>query len=91
MLPGTPAQDGVSISFQFRTWNQAGLLLSCRHPRGSTGFVLRLRDGALRLGLSPSPGHVRSDIMAGNLCPQAVAGMAMSPQGPWAFHTLIQM
>uniref|UniRef100_A0A8C7BKF3 Contactin-associated protein-like 4 n=1 Tax=Neovison vison TaxID=452646 RepID=A0A8C7BKF3_NEOVI len=65
VLPGTPAQDGVSISFQFRTWNQAGLLLSCRHPRGSTGFVLRLRDGALRLGLSPSPGHVRSDIMAG--------------------------
>uniref|UniRef100_M3XMA0 Contactin associated protein family member 4 n=1 Tax=Mustela putorius furo TaxID=9669 RepID=M3XMA0_MUSPF len=65
VLPGSPAQDGVSISFQFRTWNQAGLLLSRQHPRGSTGFVLTLRDGALRLGLSPSPGHVKSDIMAG--------------------------
>ncbi|XP_022348198.1 contactin-associated protein-like 4 [Enhydra lutris kenyoni] len=65
VLPGTPAQDGVSISFQFRTWNEAGLLLSLRPSHGSTAFVLTLRDGALRLGLSPSPGHKRSDVMAG--------------------------
>nr|XP_025743681.1 contactin-associated protein-like 4 [Callorhinus ursinus] len=65
VLPGTPAQDGVSISFQFRTWNQAGLLLSSWPPRGSTGFLLTLRDGALRLGLSPPPGQARSDVTAG--------------------------
>ncbi|XP_032284243.1 contactin-associated protein-like 4 [Phoca vitulina] len=65
VLPGTPAQDGVSISFQFRTWNRAGLLLSSWPPRGSTGFLLTLRDGALRLGLSPPPGQARSDIAAG--------------------------
>uniref|UniRef100_A0A452R6R6 Contactin associated protein like 3 n=1 Tax=Ursus americanus TaxID=9643 RepID=A0A452R6R6_URSAM len=52
VLPGTLAQDGASISFQFRTWNQAGLLLSSWPPHGSTGFLLTLRDGALRLGLA---------------------------------------
>uniref|UniRef100_A0A452R5W8 Contactin associated protein like 3 n=1 Tax=Ursus americanus TaxID=9643 RepID=A0A452R5W8_URSAM len=65
VLPGTLAQDGASISFQFRTWNQAGLLLSSWPPHGSTGFLLTLRDGALRLGLSPSPGQARSDVTAG--------------------------
>ncbi|XP_026346543.4 contactin-associated protein-like 4 [Ursus arctos] len=65
VLPGTLAQDGASISFQFRTWNQAGLLLSSWPPHGSTGFLLMLRDGALRLGLSPSPGQARSDVTAG--------------------------
>lgn len=85
VLPGTLAQDGASISFQFRTWNQAGLLLSSWPPHGSTGFLLTLRDGALRLGLSPSPGQARSDVTAGNTCPQAAAHTAVSPQDPRPF------
>uniref|UniRef100_A0A669PDA1 Contactin associated protein family member 5 n=1 Tax=Phasianus colchicus TaxID=9054 RepID=A0A669PDA1_PHACC len=28
LLPGTPQIDGLSVSFQFRTWNKDGLLLS---------------------------------------------------------------
>uniref|UniRef100_A0A8C7BQN0 Contactin-associated protein-like 4 n=1 Tax=Neovison vison TaxID=452646 RepID=A0A8C7BQN0_NEOVI len=52
VLPGTPAQDGVSISFQFRTWNQAGLLLSCRqaHNVGNTPSDLHSPGAGLNDG-----------------------------------------
>uniref|UniRef100_A0A452R680 Contactin associated protein like 3 n=1 Tax=Ursus americanus TaxID=9643 RepID=A0A452R680_URSAM len=39
VLPGTLAQDGASISFQFRTWNQAGLLLSSCFQCPIRGYV----------------------------------------------------
>ncbi|XP_049470401.1 contactin-associated protein-like 4 [Panthera uncia] len=66
VLPGSPARDGASsISFQFRTWSPAGLLLSSWPPRGSGGFLLALRDGALSLGPSPSPGQASSDVTTG--------------------------
>nr|XP_060477486.1 contactin-associated protein-like 4 [Panthera onca] len=66
VLPGSPTRDGASsISFQFRTWSPAGLLLSSWPPRGSGGFLLALRDGALSLGPSPSPGQASSDVTTG--------------------------
>uniref|UniRef100_A0A8C4LKK4 Uncharacterized protein n=1 Tax=Equus asinus asinus TaxID=83772 RepID=A0A8C4LKK4_EQUAS len=64
-LPGTLGQDGATVSFQFRTWNSAGLLLSSRPHQGSGGLVLALHDGTLRLGLSSSPGQAQSDVTAG--------------------------
>uniref|UniRef100_A0A4W2F2E8 Uncharacterized protein n=1 Tax=Bos indicus x Bos taurus TaxID=30522 RepID=A0A4W2F2E8_BOBOX len=49
LLPGTPQIDGLSVSFQFRTWNKDGLLLSTRLSEGSGTLLLSLEDGTLRL------------------------------------------
>ncbi|XP_017917095.1 PREDICTED: contactin-associated protein-like 5 [Capra hircus] len=49
LLPGTPQIDGLSVSFQFRTWNKDGLLLSTMLSEGSGTLLLRLEDGTLRL------------------------------------------
>ncbi|XP_058389377.1 contactin-associated protein-like 4 isoform X1 [Diceros bicornis minor] len=64
-LPGIPGHDGASVSFQFQTWNSAGLLLSSWPQQGSRRLLLTLSDGALRLGLSSSPGQAQSDVTAG--------------------------
>ncbi|XP_008586631.1 PREDICTED: contactin-associated protein-like 3 [Galeopterus variegatus] len=64
-LPGTPGEDGASVSFQFRTWNSAGLLLSSQPHPGSGGLLLALKDGSLKLSMHLPPGHAQSDITAG--------------------------
>uniref|UniRef100_A0A8C6GZA2 Contactin associated protein-like 5C n=1 Tax=Mus spicilegus TaxID=10103 RepID=A0A8C6GZA2_MUSSI len=49
LLPGTPQIDGLSVSFQFRTWNEDGLLLSTELSEGSGTLLLILEGGTLRL------------------------------------------
>ncbi|KYO18229.1 contactin-associated protein-like 2 isoform B [Alligator mississippiensis] len=49
LLPGTPQIDGLSVSFQFRTWNKDGLLLSTMLSEGSGTLLLSLHDGRLML------------------------------------------
>lgn len=64
-LPGTSGQDEVFISFQFRTWNKEGLLLSSKLHQASGGFLLHLSDGKVKISLH-KPGKALSDITAGN-------------------------
>lgn len=64
-LPGASGEDKVSVAFQFRTWNRAGLLLTSQLKHGSGALVLVLNDGKLKLSLS-QPGHPSRDITAGN-------------------------
>ncbi|NXF54295.1 CNTP4 protein, partial [Oceanites oceanicus] len=63
-LPGTSGQDEVCISFQFRTWNKEGLLLSSKLHQASGGFLLYLSDGKVKISLH-KPGKALSDITAG--------------------------
>nr|XP_047911720.1 contactin-associated protein-like 4 isoform X5 [Anser cygnoides] len=63
-LPGTSGQEEVSISFQFRTWNKEGLLLSSKVHRSSGGFLLYLSDGKVKINLH-KPGKAMSGISAG--------------------------
>ncbi|XP_044095332.1 contactin-associated protein-like 3 isoform X3 [Neovison vison] len=63
-LPGTIGEDKVSVAFQFRTWNRAGLLLTTQFPHGPEALILVLNDGKLELSLS-QPGHPARDITAG--------------------------
>ncbi|XP_032062266.1 contactin-associated protein-like 4 isoform X3 [Aythya fuligula] len=63
-LPGTSGQEEISISFQFRTWNKEGLLLSSKVHRSSGGFLLYLSDGKVKINLH-KPGKTLSDISAG--------------------------
>uniref|UniRef100_A0A3Q0QWB1 Contactin associated protein like 3 n=1 Tax=Amphilophus citrinellus TaxID=61819 RepID=A0A3Q0QWB1_AMPCI len=69
-LPGTTTSslDGVSVGFQFRTWNRAGLLLTFGLLQKGGMVWLYLSDARLRLqihkgGLSPafSPGAALND------------------------------
>uniref|UniRef100_A0A8D1BLT8 Contactin-associated protein-like 3 n=1 Tax=Sus scrofa TaxID=9823 RepID=A0A8D1BLT8_PIG len=63
-LPGTSGEDKVSVMFQFRTWNRAGLLLTSQFQDRSGALILVLNDGKLKLNLS-QPGHPARDITAG--------------------------
>ncbi|CAM4557568.1 unnamed protein product [Lepidochelys olivacea] len=63
-LPGTSGQDEVSISFQFRTWNKEGLLLSSKLHQTSGGLLLYLSDGKVKMSIY-KPGKAQSDITAG--------------------------
>ncbi|XP_048147876.1 contactin-associated protein-like 4 isoform X2 [Corvus hawaiiensis] len=63
-LPGTSGQDEVFVSFQFRTWNKEGLLLSNKRHHSSGGFLLYLSDGRVKINLHKT-GRVLSDITAG--------------------------
>nr|XP_006124808.1 contactin-associated protein-like 5 [Pelodiscus sinensis] len=49
LLPGTPQIDGLSVSFQFRTWNKDGLLLSTELSEDSGVVLLYLHAGSLTL------------------------------------------
>ncbi|MBN3304064.1 CNTP5 protein, partial [Amia calva] len=49
LLPAEPALKGLSVRFQFRTWNRDGLLLSTRLAQESQRFLLHLSNGKLRL------------------------------------------
>nr|XP_031298141.1 contactin-associated protein-like 3 isoform X3 [Camelus dromedarius] len=63
-LPGVSGEDRVSIIFQFRTWNRAGLLLNSQFQHQSGALILVLSDGRLKLSLS-QPGHPARDVTAG--------------------------
>ncbi|XP_004417372.1 PREDICTED: contactin-associated protein-like 3 [Odobenus rosmarus divergens] len=63
-LPGTTGEDKVSVAFQFRTWNRAGLLLTSQFQHGPGALILMLNDGKLKLSLS-QPGHPARDVTAG--------------------------
>ncbi|XP_038597328.1 LOW QUALITY PROTEIN: contactin-associated protein-like 5 [Tachyglossus aculeatus] len=49
LLPGTPQIDGLSVSFQFRTWNKDGLLLSTELSEDTGILLLYLEAGTLKL------------------------------------------
>ncbi|KAM9320182.1 contactin-associated protein-like 5 [Gastrophryne carolinensis] len=49
LLPGNPQLDDLSVSFQFRTWNSDGLLLSTKLSADSGILLLQLYSGKLLL------------------------------------------
>ncbi|XP_069080702.1 contactin-associated protein-like 5 isoform X1 [Pleurodeles waltl] len=57
LLPGTPKIDGLSVSFQFRTWNQDGLLLSTELSEDSGVLLLYLLAGKLILVIQKETGN----------------------------------
>uniref|UniRef100_A0A8C6Z9U3 Contactin-associated protein-like 4 n=1 Tax=Nothoprocta perdicaria TaxID=30464 RepID=A0A8C6Z9U3_NOTPE len=63
-LPGTSGQEELSISFQFRTWNKEGPLLSAKLHQASGGLLLYLSDGKVKVSLHKQ-GKALSDITAG--------------------------
>uniref|UniRef100_A0AC11CAB3 Contactin associated protein family member 4 n=1 Tax=Ovis aries TaxID=9940 RepID=A0AC11CAB3_SHEEP len=63
-LPGSFGEDEISATFQFRTWNKAGLLLFTELQLVSGGLLLFLDDGKVKLHLY-HPGKLPSDITAG--------------------------
>ncbi|KAM9102947.1 contactin-associated protein-like 4 isoform X1 [Sarcophilus harrisii] len=63
-LHGSSGQDEISVSFQFRTWNKMGLLLSSNFHQYSGGLLLYLHDGKIKLNLFKL-GKQQSDITAG--------------------------
>ncbi|XP_013202139.1 contactin-associated protein-like 5 [Microtus ochrogaster] len=65
LLPGTPQIDGLSVSFQFRTWNRNGLLLSTELSEGSGTLMLMLEGGTLRLLIKKVAGH-GTEILTGS-------------------------
>ncbi|KAM7104378.1 contactin-associated protein-like 5 isoform 2-T2 [Molossus nigricans] len=64
-LPGTPKIDGLSVGFQFRTWNKDGLLLSTELSEGSGTLRLSLEGGALRLLIQKATERA-AEILAGS-------------------------
>ncbi|XP_055408650.1 contactin-associated protein-like 4 isoform X5 [Bubalus kerabau] len=78
-LPGSFGEDEISATFQFRTWNKAGLLLFTELQLVSGGLLLFLNDGKLKLHLYHL-GKLPSDITAG--CPDSSFGSkCKSPLG----------
>ncbi|XP_023082593.1 contactin-associated protein-like 4 isoform X5 [Piliocolobus tephrosceles] len=78
-LPDFSGEEEVSATFQFRTWNKAGLLLFSELQLVSRGILLFLSDGKLKLNLY-QPGKLPSDITAG--CPDKSFGSkCKSPLG----------
>uniref|UniRef100_A0A8C5L322 Contactin-associated protein-like 5 n=1 Tax=Jaculus jaculus TaxID=51337 RepID=A0A8C5L322_JACJA len=65
LLPGTPQIDGLSVSFQFRTWNKDGLLLSTELSEGSGTLQLSLVGGTLRLLIQKASGP-GAEILSGS-------------------------
>ncbi|XP_059503506.1 contactin-associated protein-like 5 isoform X2 [Stegostoma tigrinum] len=49
LLPGTPQMDGLSVSFEFRTWNKDGLLLHNELHEASGTLQIHLSDGKLKI------------------------------------------
>ncbi|XP_075386221.1 contactin-associated protein-like 4 [Tenrec ecaudatus] len=64
-LTGFPGVDGVTVSFQFRTWNRAGRLLYSQLHQASGDLLLVLRDGSLTLSLHRPLGQGESKVTAG--------------------------
>ncbi|KAM8791985.1 contactin-associated protein-like 5 isoform 1-T1 [Rhynchonycteris naso] len=65
LLPGTPQIDGLSVGFQFRTWNKNGRLLSTELSEGSGTLLLSLENGALRLVIQKSTEQA-AEILTGS-------------------------
>uniref|UniRef100_A0A8D2DB27 Contactin-associated protein-like 3 n=1 Tax=Sciurus vulgaris TaxID=55149 RepID=A0A8D2DB27_SCIVU len=63
-LPHPSGENSLVISFQFRTWNRAGLLLTSQFLHRSGTLVLVLSDGKLKLRLCPPSQPMRA-ITAG--------------------------
>lgn len=65
-LPGlaTPSSGGVSVGFQFRTWNKAGLLLTFALPEEGGVAWLYLSEARLRLQIHRA-GRVLLELAAG--------------------------
>uniref|UniRef100_A0A2K5TX55 Contactin associated protein family member 4 n=1 Tax=Macaca fascicularis TaxID=9541 RepID=A0A2K5TX55_MACFA len=63
-LPDFSGEEEVSATFQFRSWNKAGLLLFSELQLVSGSILLFLSDGKLKLNLY-QPGKLPSDITAG--------------------------
>lgn len=49
LLPGAPQIDGLSVGFQFRTWNKDGLLLFTELSENSGPLLIYLHSGRLTL------------------------------------------
>ncbi|KAM3605321.1 uncharacterized protein V6R79_023831 [Siganus canaliculatus] len=66
-LPGATASSsgGVSVGFQFRTWNKAGLLLTFTQPQEGGVVWLYLSEARLRLQISKG-GRVLLELSAGS-------------------------
>uniref|UniRef100_A0A3B4U295 Contactin-associated protein-like 4 n=1 Tax=Seriola dumerili TaxID=41447 RepID=A0A3B4U295_SERDU len=63
-LPGAPASGGVSVGFQFRTWNKAGLLLTFDLPHKGGVVWLYLSEARLRLQIHKD-GRALLELSAG--------------------------
>ncbi|XP_054406139.1 contactin-associated protein-like 3 [Pongo abelii] len=85
-LPGSPGADGASVSFQFRTWNRAGLLLSWGPRPGSGDFFLALQDGNLHVGPRASPGQAQSGGRTGNSGPGPSWARSADFRDSWEPH-----
>uniref|UniRef100_A0A8C6ZC26 Contactin-associated protein-like 4 n=1 Tax=Nothoprocta perdicaria TaxID=30464 RepID=A0A8C6ZC26_NOTPE len=59
-LPGTSGQEELSISFQFRTWNKEGPLLSAKLHQASGGLLLYLSDGKVKVSTGLNNGEWHS-------------------------------
>ncbi|KAM5136485.1 contactin-associated protein-like 3 isoform 2-T2 [Callospermophilus lateralis] len=64
-LPHPTGENSVAVTFQFRTWNRAGLLLKSQLLHWSGALVLVLSDGKLKLSLCP-PGQPVRAVIAGD-------------------------
>ncbi|KAI3374231.1 hypothetical protein L3Q82_006081 [Scortum barcoo] len=66
-LPGATASSsgGVSVGFQFRTWNKAGLLLTFDLPQGGGVVWLYLSEARLRLQIHKA-GRALLELTAGS-------------------------
>ncbi|KAM5326786.1 contactin-associated protein-like 5 isoform 2-T2 [Glossophaga mutica] len=67
LLPGTPQIDGLSVGFQFRTWNKDGLLLSTELFEGSGTLLLSLEGGTLRLQIQKATKQAAEILTGSNL------------------------
>nr|KAF6336339.1 contactin associated protein family member 5 [Myotis myotis] len=67
LLPGTPNIDGLSVGFQFRTWNKDGLLLSTELSEGSGALLLSLEAGTLRLLIQKTTRRAAEILTGSNL------------------------
>lgn len=69
-LPGATASssEGVSVGFQFRTWNKAGLLLTFEMPPEAGVVWLYLSEARLRLQIHKA-GRALLEVTAGQSKP----------------------
>ncbi|XP_059022582.1 contactin-associated protein-like 5 isoform X2 [Mustela lutreola] len=67
LLPGTAQIDGLSVSFQFRTWNKDGLLLSTELSEGSGTLLLSLEGGTVRLVIQKMTERTAEILTGSNL------------------------
>ncbi|XP_045059091.2 contactin-associated protein-like 5 isoform X1 [Desmodus rotundus] len=67
LLPGIPQIDGLSVGFQFRTWNKDGLLLSTELSEGSGILLLSLEGGTLRLQIQKATERAAEILTGSNL------------------------